>query len=111
MLILSEGLLIYLTAEEVGSLAEDLARPISFQRWVLDLASPGLLRIIQRQLQQPLEKADAPLKFGPRRAGNWPGGSSRVKSTFIIVLEEAVSSPTRAGRALMRAPWRRLGPG
>ena len=66
VLILSEGLLIYLTAEEVGSLAEDLARPSSFQRWVLDLASPGLLRIIQRQLQQPLEKADAPLKFGPK---------------------------------------------
>ncbi len=66
VLILSEGLLIYLTAEEVGSLAADLARPSSFQRWVLDLASPGLLRIIQRQLQQPLEKADAPLKFGPK---------------------------------------------
>jgi methyltransferase (TIGR00027 family) len=66
VLILSEGLLIYLSAEEVGSLAEDLARPASFQRWVLDLASPGLLRIIQRHLQQPLEKADAPLKFGPK---------------------------------------------
>ncbi len=66
VLILSEGLLIYLTADEVGSLAEDLARPSSFQRWVLDLVSPGLLRIIQRELQQPLEKADAPLKFGPK---------------------------------------------
>jgi methyltransferase (TIGR00027 family) len=66
VLILSEGLLIYLTEEEVGALAEDLARPASFQRWVLDLASPGLLRILKRHLQKPLEKADAPLKFGPK---------------------------------------------
>ena len=66
VLILSEGLLIYLTPEEVGSLAEDLASPSSFQRWILDLASPGLLRLMQRQLQKPLEKADAPLKFGPK---------------------------------------------
>jgi methyltransferase (TIGR00027 family) len=66
VLILSEGFLIYLTAEEVGSLAEDLARPRSFQRWVVDLASPGLLRILQRQLRQPLERADAPLKFAPK---------------------------------------------
>ena len=66
VLILSEGLLLYLTPEEVGALAEDLARPSSFQRWTLDLASPGLLRLIQRQLQKPLEKAHAALKFGPK---------------------------------------------
>jgi len=66
VLILTEGLLIYLTPEEVGSLAEDLARPGSFRRWVLDLASPGLLRLMQRQLQKPLEKANAALKFGPK---------------------------------------------
>jgi methyltransferase (TIGR00027 family) len=65
VLILSEGLLIYLTAEQVGSLAEDLARPKSFQRWVIDLGSPGLLRLLQRQWQQQLEKASAPLIFGP----------------------------------------------
>ena len=65
VLIVSEGLLIYLTAEEVGSLAEDLARPASFHRWIVELASPGLLRMLQRQWQQQLEKAAAPLKFGP----------------------------------------------
>jgi methyltransferase (TIGR00027 family) len=65
VLIVTEGLLIYLTAEEVGALAEDLARPDSFQGWVFDLASPGLLRMLERQWQQQLEKASAPLKFAP----------------------------------------------
>jgi methyltransferase (TIGR00027 family) len=64
-LIISEGLLMYLSAEEVGSLAEDLATPRSFQRWILDLASPGLLRKLQQNMGGPLNQAGAPLKFAP----------------------------------------------
>ena len=65
VLIITEGLLIYLTADEVGALAEDLAAPESFRRWVLDIASPGLLRLIQREVGAALEEARAPLKFAP----------------------------------------------
>jgi methyltransferase (TIGR00027 family) len=71
VLILSEGLLVYLTRKQVSSLAEDLARPRSFERWVFDLVSPGLLRMLQRQWQQQLAKADAPLKFAPREGPNF----------------------------------------
>src|SRR6266849_6667899 len=39
-LIITEGLIIYLSADEVGWLAQDLAGPPSFQGWILDLASP-----------------------------------------------------------------------
>jgi methyltransferase (TIGR00027 family) len=62
-LIITEGLLIYLTAEEVGSLAQDLARPASFQRWIIDLCSPGLLRMLQKHLGAQLDQT--PMKFGP----------------------------------------------
>ncbi len=71
VLILSEGLLVYLDRKQVSSLAADLARPASFERWVVDLASPGLLKMLQRQWQQQLAKADAPLKFGPREGPNF----------------------------------------
>jgi methyltransferase (TIGR00027 family) len=64
-MILTEGLLIYLTAEEVGGLAQDLAAPPSFQRWAIDLASPGLLRLLQRQWQATMSEGKAPLRFGP----------------------------------------------
>jgi methyltransferase (TIGR00027 family) len=67
VLVLSEGLLVYLTVEQVGSLAKDLAGPSSFRRWVVDLASPGLLKMLQRQWQQHLERADAPLIFAPSK--------------------------------------------
>jgi methyltransferase (TIGR00027 family) len=65
VLILTEGLIIYLTAEEVGALAQDLAAPPSFQRWTLDIASPGLLRLLRKNMGQQLDRAGAPLKFGP----------------------------------------------
>jgi methyltransferase (TIGR00027 family) len=64
-LIITEGLLIYLSAEEVGALAEDLAKPAGFQRWVLELGSPGLLRMLQKQWNRHLGQARAPLKFAP----------------------------------------------
>jgi methyltransferase (TIGR00027 family) len=64
-LVISEGLIIYLTSEEVGGLAEDLAHQSSFKYWLLDLASPGLLKMMQKKMGQPLAQASAPLKFAP----------------------------------------------
>jgi len=64
-LILSEGLLIYLAREEVGELARDLAVPASFQRWVLDLASPGLVKMLQKNMGAQLSQGGATIEFGP----------------------------------------------
>jgi len=64
-LILTEGLLIYLTPEQVGGLARDLAVPASFQRWALDLSSPGLKRMLDREVGPRLTEARAPFQFAP----------------------------------------------
>ncbi len=61
----SEGLLIYLTTEQVATLADDLAAVPSFQRWVFDLASPALVQMLQKQVGKQLDSAGAPLRFGP----------------------------------------------
>ena len=65
ILVLTEGLLIYLDAEEVASLARDLAAGSHFQRWITDLSSPGLLRMMQRNAGQQLSEVGAPFKFAP----------------------------------------------
>src|SRR6202162_123951 len=64
-LIITEGLLIYLDEAEVGELASDLAEPGSFRHWVLDIASPGLLRLLQSEVGSELDRAHAPLQFAP----------------------------------------------
>jgi methyltransferase (TIGR00027 family) len=65
IVIASEGLLIYFTAEEVASLATDLAAGKHFQNWIIDLASPGQLRLMQRTTGKQLSDAGAAFKFGP----------------------------------------------
>ena len=64
-LILSEGLLIYLTPEQVGGLARDLAAPPTFQRWAVDLSSPGLKKMLDRDVGAHLSEARAPFRFAP----------------------------------------------
>jgi methyltransferase (TIGR00027 family) len=64
-LIVTEGFLVYLTVDEVATLARDLAAPRGFKRWILDLASPGLVRMIQKEVGAHLTQAGSPLKFGP----------------------------------------------
>jgi methyltransferase (TIGR00027 family) len=70
-LIITEGLLIYFTADEVGALARDLAAPPSFQRWLADVASPGLLRLLQKNMGPQLAQSGATFKFGPKEGSEF----------------------------------------
>ena len=65
VLVLSEGLLVYLTPEQVGGLARDLHGPSSFHWWLIDIASPRLLKIMKKYWGKNLEAGNAPFQFGP----------------------------------------------
>jgi len=64
-LVITEGLLIYLRAEEVAALADNLNLFPAFKRWVLDIASPGLLRMLQKNTSQQISRDVSPLQFAP----------------------------------------------
>ena len=64
ILVITEGLLVYLTRDEVSALGRDLAAQSSFRDWAIDLCSPGLLKMLQKNLGA-LSEAGSPLKFGP----------------------------------------------
>ncbi len=64
-LIVSEGLLVYLTRDEVAGLGRDLAAQPGFRDWAIDLCSPGLLKMLQANLGGALSRAGSPLQFGP----------------------------------------------
>jgi methyltransferase (TIGR00027 family) len=65
IIVVTEGLVGYLTAEEASGLAADLARPPGFKWWTLDMMSPRLLRMLQSNIGATLDKGGAPLKFAP----------------------------------------------
>ena len=64
VLVLTEGLLVYLTRDEVSALGRDLAVQSTFKDWAIDLCSPGLLKMLQKNLGA-LSESGSPLKFGP----------------------------------------------
>ena len=65
IVVATEGLLIYFTPEEVAAFARDLAAGPHFQSWIVDLASPGQLKLMQRSSGAQLSEAGAAFKFGP----------------------------------------------
>ena len=115
-LVISEGLLVYLTEEEVTTLAQDVAAPAAFKHWVIDLASPALLKMLAKKMGAPLDQAGIPLKFAPEDGpeffarGGWKleevhsiirTAAQLNRLSFFLRLIAKISSPRfRANR-----PW------
>jgi methyltransferase (TIGR00027 family) len=118
VLVLTEGLLIYLAADGAEGLARDLAAEPTFRRWVLDISSPGLLEMIQKSWGKALDGAKSPLIFapaeGPRffeRAGWTPvemnsvlRAAARAKRLAFLFRLFALFPDPKDGKAGKR-PW------
>jgi len=64
-LVIAEGLLVYLAPEEVAALATDLHSQPSFQEWLIDLASPQLIKRMSRTWGKNVAAGGAPFRFAP----------------------------------------------
>ena len=67
ILVLTEGVLIYLASEDVAALAKELAADGRVQSWILEIASPAVLDTMRRTAGAALEQAGAGFQFGPRQ--------------------------------------------
>jgi O-methyltransferase involved in polyketide biosynthesis len=65
ILVISEGLLVYLTTQQVSGLARDLAGEVAFGYWLLDIVSPGTLKVLQNTMADEMRQAGISYKFGP----------------------------------------------
>src|SRR5215475_9209911 len=63
-LVLTEGVIPYLSEEEVGALASDLAKYPCFRYWVADYFSPFITKYHQAQSRR-MRIENAPFKFAP----------------------------------------------
>jgi methyltransferase (TIGR00027 family) len=103
-LVIAEGLLVYLKPEEVASLAKDLAAQPAFRWWLMDLASPALLKFLSRSWGNQLE--NAPMLFAPPEGTAFFAPAGWDEAEYHPMLDEALR--------LKRAPsmswvWRLLG--
>jgi methyltransferase (TIGR00027 family) len=66
VVVMTEGLLIYLLPDHVAALGRDLHAQRSFRWWLMELGSPALLRYLERSWAPRLRSAKAPFRFAPR---------------------------------------------
>jgi methyltransferase (TIGR00027 family) len=95
VLVITEGLLVYLDEAQVHSLAKDLAAQAGIRKWMLDLASPALLKMMTKSMGPQL--ANAPMKFGPAN------GVAFFENLGWRATQ--VQSVMRAAARFRRLPW------
>src|SRR5216117_1097623 len=105
-LVIAEGLLVYLTPEDVTALATDLAAQPALRWWLIDLGSPALLQFLSRTWGNQLRSGNAPMRFAPEEGTAFFAPSGWREAEYRAILDEAVR--------LKRAPkmawlWRFLG--
>ncbi len=104
-LVITEGLLIYLTAEQVASLARDIHSMQCARAWLFDLASERLLPIMNRHWGRAVTAGNAPFQFAPAEGTAFFERFGWREVEFRSGLDEA----HRLRREMRMAPlWRLL---
>ena len=106
VLVISEGLLVYLTPENVTALATDLAAQPAFRWWLIDLSSPKLLEWLRHTWGSQLQTGNAPMIFAPAEGTAFFAPAGWHEAEYHPMLDAAVR--------LHRAPklawlWKALG--
>jgi methyltransferase (TIGR00027 family) len=106
VLVVCEGLLIYLRPEQVAALAADLRAQRAFRWWLIDLASPRLLQWMDRGWGPAVRGGSAAFHFAPADGTAFFAPHGWREAEFRSTMVDA--------RRLKRAPriarlWRLLG--
>ncbi len=86
VLVITEGLLIYLGPEDVASLARDLHEQKNFRWWVIDIATPVLLQWLLKRRFRSFAEGNIQMRFAPDegpaifRAFGWNDAEVRTVS-------------------------------
>ena len=99
-LVVSEGLLIYLTPPQVAALASDLAAPASFNWWLIDIASPRLLKMMEKTWGRAVAAGSAPFQFAPAEGSRFFQAQGWQEAEFRSMWEESLRL-----KRTMRLAW------
>ena len=88
-LVIAEGLLLYLTREQVSALASDLHAIPSVGAWLIDLAGPRLLQIMRNSWGAAAARGNAPFRFAPAEGTAFFAPFGWREAIFRSSMEEA----------------------
>jgi methyltransferase (TIGR00027 family) len=105
-LVITEGLLIYLSREQAGEIADALHAAKSFRYWLIDIASPRLLTIMNRSWGKSVKEGNAAFNFAPAEGTAFYEQHGWKESEFRSTMDES----RRLNREMKNAwLWRILG--
>jgi len=85
-LVITEGLMVYLTSEQAGELARDLAAAANFRFWVTDIAAPWVLKLMKRTWSRGFADASV-FRFAPEEGAEFYARFgwrlAQYRSTFL----------------------------
>jgi methyltransferase (TIGR00027 family) len=99
-LIISEGLLIYLKPEQVTELATALHAQPSFCAWIIDIASPHLLKMMTKYWGKDVSGGSAPFLFAPEEGTAFFEKSGWREKSFRSNMDES-----RRLKRQMKGAW------
>jgi methyltransferase (TIGR00027 family) len=100
VLVVTEGLLVYLDDADVGDLARDLHDVPTFQWWLIDLVSPRIKKYVEKSWGKQLSAGNAPFRFAPENSTKFfePFGWRELE------FHSSIASAQRLNRE-MRGMW------
>jgi methyltransferase (TIGR00027 family) len=99
-LVVTEGLLIYLEAEQVASLARALHAQPTIRWWITDVGSPRLLKMMNRMWGKAVAAGNAPFRFAPADSAAFFASVGWRETAFRSMMDEA-----RRLKREMRLMW------
>jgi methyltransferase (TIGR00027 family) len=89
VLVVSEGLLVYLTPGAVGALATDLHAQGSFRWWLMDIVKPQILKRMEKTWGKRVAEANAPFRFAPEESTEFFRRFGWREREFRSMMEES----------------------
>src|SRR5947208_1679692 len=86
--------------EQVAALAADLAAPPSFRWWLMDLASPRLLKMLAKTWGRAVAAGSAPFQFAPAEGSRFFQAQGWQEAEFRSMWEESLRL-----KRTMRLAW------
>lgn len=110
VLVITEGLLVYLAPDTVGQLADDLAGQPSIRHWATDLATPMIKKRVNRWWGKKFKQAQTNYQFAPEEGTQFFVPHGWRETEFRALFEESV----RVNRAMrgtgMIKVWKAIAP-
>jgi methyltransferase (TIGR00027 family) len=103
VLVLTEGVVPYLTPEQAGQLADDLLAQPRFGAWIVDYFDPRIGRYMQRRSMRR-QMRNAPLRFFPDDWAGFYAAHGWTVRTLRYLSEES----DRLGRRMPMPLWARI---